>query len=92
MVTGLTIEVGARVKYLLHPGAKGCGFFYILQRLIQSAGREIEGARYRRASHGESVCRNAGHNPLLIMYSRSPDSYIRLHTHSPWGARIRQAA
>lgn len=25
-------------------------------------------------------------------YSRSPHSYIRLHTRSPWGARIRPAA
>ncbi len=35
MVTWLTIEVGARVRYLLHLGAKGCGFSYIIQRLMQ---------------------------------------------------------
>ena len=47
MVTGLTIAVGARVRYLLHRGAKARGVFYIIQRI--KYGREIEGARYHRA-------------------------------------------
>ena len=35
MATEFTIEVGARARYLLVPGAKERGFFYIIQRLIQ---------------------------------------------------------